>query len=77
MKDSPLLSIIQNIYYNRVIFKLSADKSAQVLKSYMNKSYDIFSKKEVSIYVKQLVRDVENVFVGIFGLIISFINEII
>jgi len=72
-----ILSIIQNIYYNRVIFKLSADKSAQVLKSYMNKSYDIFSKKEVSIYVKQLVKDVENVFVGIFGLIISFISEII
>ena len=49
-----ILSIIQNIYYNRVIFKLSADKSAQVLKSYMNKSYDIFSKKEISIYIKAI-----------------------
>ena len=45
---------IENIYYNTIIFKLSADKSAQVLKSYMDKSYDVFSKKEVSIYVKQL-----------------------
>ena len=72
-----ILSIIQNIYYNTIIFKLSADKSAQVLKSYMDKSYDIFSKKEVSTYVKQLVKDVENVFVGIFGLLISFISEII
>jgi len=72
-----ILSIIQNIYYNTIIFKLSADKSAQVLKSYMDKSYDVFSKKEVSIYVKQLVKDVENVFVGIFGLMISFISEII
>ena len=72
-----ILSIIQTIYYNTIIFKLSADKSAQVLKAYMDKSYDVFSKKEISIYVKQLVKDVENVFVGIFGLIISFISEII
>ena len=72
-----ILLIAQNIYYNTIIFKLSADKSAQVLKSYMDKSYDVFSKKEISIYVKQLVRDVENVFVGIFGLIITFIGEII
>ena len=66
-----ILLIIQSIYYNTIIFKLSADKSAQVLKSYMDKSYDVFSKKEVSIYVKQLVKDVENVFVGIFGLIVN------
>ena len=72
-----ILLIIQSIYYNTIIFKLSADKSAQVLKAYMDKSYDVFSKKEISIYVKQLVKDVENVFVGIFGLIISFISEII
>ena len=72
-----ILLIVQNIYYNTVIFKLSADKSAQVLKAYMDKSYDAFSKKEISIYVKQLVRDVENVFVGIFGLVISFIGEVI
>lgn len=72
-----ILLIAQNIYYNTIIFKLSADKSAQVLRSYMDKSYDVFSKKEISIYVKQLVKDVENVFVGIFGLIISFIGEII
>ena len=72
-----ILLIAQNIYYNTIIFKLSADKSAQVLKSYMDKSYDVFSKKEISIYVKQLVKDVENVFVGIFGLIITFIGEII
>ena len=72
-----ILSIYQNIYYNTIIFKLSADKSAQVLKSYMDKSYDAFSKKEISIYVKQIVKDVENVFVGIFGIVISFIGEII
>ena len=72
-----ILLIAQNIYYNTIIFKLSANKSAQVLKAYMDKSYDAFSKKEISIYVKQVVKDVENVFVGIFGVVISFIGEII
>ena len=72
-----ILSIIHNIYYNSFIFKLSTEKSSQILKSYMDKSYDIFSKKEISIYIKQLVKDVEGVFVGIFGLIVSFIGELI
>ena len=71
------LSMIHNIYYNSFIFKLSTEKSSQILKSYMDKSYDVFSKKEISIYIKQLVKDVEGVFVGIFGLIISFIGELI
>jgi ABC-type bacteriocin/lantibiotic exporter with double-glycine peptidase domain len=69
--------ISHNIYYNSFIFNLSVKKSSQILKSYMNKSFEDFSKKEVSIYIKQLVRDVENVFVGIFGLIVTFISELI
>ena len=72
-----LLTIIQNFYFNKFIFKLSIDKSSQILNFYMKKSYDAFSKKEISIYIKQIVRDVENVFVGIFGLLISFIGELI
>lgn len=72
-----LLTIIQNFYFNKFIFKLSTDKSSQILNFYMRKSYDLFSKKEISIYIKQIVRDVENVFVGIFGLLISFIGELI
>jgi hypothetical protein len=71
-----ILLFFQNIYYNGFIFKLTADKSAQILKAYMDKSYDIFSKKEISIYVKQLIKDVEGVFVGIFGLIIAFVGEL-
>ena len=71
-----ILLFFQNIYYNRFIFKLTADKSAQILKAYMDKSYDIFSKKEISIYIKQLIKDVEGVFVGIFGLIIAFVGEL-
>ena len=72
-----ILSIGQSIYYNSFIFNLAVKKSSQILASYINKSFEDFSKKEISIYIKQLVRDVENVFVGIFGLIVIFINELL
>ena len=72
-----LLLIVHNIYYANFIFKLSVNKSAEVLKSYMNKSYELFSKKEISIYIKEIVKDVDNVFVGIFGLVITIIGEIL
>ena len=72
-----ILSIGQSIYYNSFIFNLAVKKSSQILASYINKSFEDFSKKEISIYIKQLVRDVENVFVGIFGLIVTFINELL
>ena len=52
-------------------------KSSKILTTYINKSYEEFSKKDISIYIKQLVRDVEIVFVGIFGLIITFTSELI
>ena len=72
-----ILTISHSIYYNSFIFNLSVKKSSEILRSYMNKSFEDFSKKEISIYIKQLVRDVENVFVGIFGLIVTFISELI
>ena len=40
------------------------------------KIYQEFNKKDISIYIKQLVRDVENVFVHSFALIINFIKSI-
>ena len=72
-----ILTLVHNIYYNTFIFNLSVRKSAKILTSYINKSYEEFSKKDISIYVKQLVKDVEIVFVGIFGLIIIFTSELI
>tara|TARA_A100001015_G_scaffold318130_1_gene437032 strand:- start:2511 stop:4190 length:1680 start_codon:yes stop_codon:yes gene_type:complete len=72
-----ILTLFQNVFLNYFIFNLSSQKSAKILESYLSKSYENFSKKEISIYLKQLVRDVENVFVGIFGLIINFIGEFI
>tara|TARA_B110000483_G_scaffold13209_1_gene15033 strand:+ start:3187 stop:4866 length:1680 start_codon:yes stop_codon:yes gene_type:complete len=72
-----ILTLFQNVFLNTFIFSISSQKSAKILESYLSKSYENFSKKEISIYLKQLVRDVENVFVGIFGLIINFIGEFI
>lgn len=72
-----IVSIAHHIYSNTFIFNLAVKKSSEILNSYLNKSFEEFSKKDISIYIKQLVRDVESVFVGIFGLIITFISELI
>ena len=72
-----ILILANNIHYNTFIFGLSVKKSSKILTTYINKTYEEFSKKDISIYIKQLVRDVEIVFVGIFGLIITFTSELI
>ena len=72
-----ILVLFQNAYLHNFIYNVSSLKSAKILETYLNKSYENFSKKEISVYLKQLVRDVENVFVGIFGLLINFIGEFI
>lgn len=70
-----ILLIFHHIYYNYVIFDLAVKKSSSLLNSYLNKSFYDFSKKDLSIYIKQIVRDAEGVFVGIFGLIITIFTE--
>ena len=72
-----ILSIFHLIYFNGFIFSLSVKKSSKLLNSFLNKSYENFKKNEISIYIKHLVRDVENVFVSSFGLIVQFISELI
>ena len=72
-----LFSIFHLVYFNGFIFNLSVKKSSTLLKAFLNKSYQEFNKKDISIYIKQLVRDVENVFVHSFALIINFISELI
>ena len=72
-----ILILANNFHYNTFVFGLSVKKSSKILTTYINKSYEEFSKKDISIYIKQLVRDVEIVFVGIFGLIITFTSELI
>ena len=68
-----ILILANNFHYNTFIFGLSVKKSSKILTTYINKSYEEFSKKDISIYIKQLVRDVEIVFVGIFGLITNMV----
>ena len=72
-----LFSIFHLVYFNGFIFNLSVKKSSTLLRAFLNKSYQEFNKKDISIYIKQLVRDVENVFVHSFALIINFISELI
>ena len=72
-----ILSIFHLAYFNGFIFNLSVQKSSILLKSFLSKSYQDFIKKDISTYTKQLVRDVENVFVHAFALMINFISELI
>jgi len=72
-----ILSIFHLAYFNGFIFSLSVKKSSILLKSFLSKSYQDFNKKDISTYTKQLVRDVENVFVHAFALMINFISELI
>ena len=72
-----ILALFQRYYYSKLVHMIASEKSSEILNFYLNKNFDLFSKKELSTYTKQIVRDVENVFLGIFGLIISLIGELI
>jgi len=72
-----ILIVFQKYYYSTLIHKIASEKSSEILNFYLSKNFELFSKKEVSVYTKQIIRDVENVFLGIFGLIISFVGELL
>jgi ABC-type transport system involved in cytochrome bd biosynthesis fused ATPase/permease subunit len=72
-----ILTILHLSYFNGFIFKLSVKKSSSLLRSFLNKSFQDFNKTNISTYIKQLIRDVENVFVHSFALLINFISELI
>lgn len=71
-----LISLFQIYFYSNMVFKLTTNKSAKILKIYLEKSYEKFNKKTVSEYIKQIIRDAENVFIGIFGLLVTIFCEI-
>ena len=70
------LSFIQNYFYSNFIHNITLNKSSKILNVYFNLNFESFNKKELSVYVKQVIRDVESAFLGIFGLVISFFGEI-
>ena len=72
-----LLSLFQIYFYSKMVFHLTTAKSATILTAYLNKSYEKFNKKTISEYIKQIIRDAENVFIGIFGLLVSIFSEIL
>ena len=72
-----LLTLFQIYFYSNMVFQLTKDKSENILKIYLSKSYEKFNKKTVSEYIKQIIRDAENVFIGIFGLLVTIVCEIL
>ena len=71
-----ILSFFQNYFYANFIHNISLNKSSKLLSVYFSLDFESFNKKELSIYIKQILRDVEGAFLGIFGLVISFFGEI-
>jgi ABC-type multidrug transport system ATPase subunit len=71
-----ILIIFQNYFYSNFIHNITSDKSSKLLSVYFNLDFESFNKKESSIYIKQILRDVDAAFLGIFGLVISFFGEI-
>ena len=71
-----ILNFFQNYFYANFIHNISLNKSSKLLSVYFSLDFESFNKKELSIYIKQVLRDVEAAFLGIFGLVISFFGEI-
>jgi len=72
-----VINLYQVYFQFSFIYNLTAQKASKLLKIYLNKNYEDFLKKDISIYIKQITRDIEHVFAGIFGLIISIAGDII
>lgn len=71
------LTLFHTYFQWKVIFDYAVFNSNKLLNGYINKSYLDFIKKDSSVYVKNIIRDIEYVFVGIFGLLISIIADTI
>ena len=72
-----ILNLYQNYFQFNFIYNLAVIKASKLLKVYLFKSYQDFTKKDLSVYIKQITRDIEHVFVGIFGLLISTFGDLI
>jgi len=71
-----ILNILQNYFYSKFIHNITLNKSSKILSIYFSLDFESFNKKDSSTYIKQVIRDVESAFIGIFGLVISFLGEI-
>jgi len=71
-----ILFFFQSYFYQRFIHNIVLNKSSEILNIIFNLNFESFNKKELSIYIKEIIKDVESVFLGIFGNIISIFSEI-
>ena len=71
-----LLTIYQNYFQFDFIFKFAVKKATNLLQIYLNKSYSDFINKDISVYIKQITKDIESVYIGIIGLILISLGEI-
>ena len=71
-----ILFLFQSYFYQRFIHNIVLNKSSEILGTLFNLDFETFNKKEISIYVKEIIKDVVSVFLGIFGNIISIFSEI-
>ncbi len=71
-----IITLYQNYFQFDFIFKFSVKKATNLLKIYLDKSYSDFIKKDISVYIKQITKDIESVYIGIVGLILISFGEI-
>ena len=71
-----IFSFFQSYFYQRFIHNIVLNKSSEILGVFFSLDFETFNKKELSIYIKEIIRDVESVFLGIFGNLISIFSEI-
>ena len=68
--------LFQSYFYQRFIHNIVLNKSSEILGTLFNLDFESFNKKEISIYIKEIIKDVESVFLSIFGNVISIFSEI-
>ena len=72
-----IFQLYQNYFFNDFIYKLTARKATNIFSNYLNFDYEKFKKRNISTYSKNILRDVENVILGILGVWIYIIGDII
>ena len=72
-----IFQLYQNYFFNDFIYKLTARKASNIFSNYLNFDYEKFKKRNISTYSKNILRDVENIILGILGLWIYIIGDII
>jgi|688.fasta_scaffold24091_4 ABC-type multidrug transport system fused ATPase/permease subunit len=72
-----IFQLYQNYFFNNFIYKLTANKATNIFLNYLNFNYETFKKRNISTYSKNVLRDVENIILGILGLWIYIIGDVI